>query len=82
VESTGENNYTVTVHSHYQFHSAKVDAVRQANSYCGSKGMVAVVNQTKSVADSAPYSAATVQFSCFLKEDSASQAATSGAQAQ
>jgi hypothetical protein len=77
VESIGENSYTVTVHSHYQFHSAKVDAVERANSYCGSKGMVAVVNQTKNESDMTVHSAATVQFSCFLKDDPAYQAATS-----
>jgi putative hemolysin len=77
VMSTGRNSYLVTVQSHNQWHKAIIDGVQQANSYCQSKGMLAVVNQTQQGGtEFMASSTATVQFSCFREDDPAYRAST------
>ena len=50
--------------SHNQWHKAIIDGVQRANSYCQSKGMLAVVNQTQTGGtEFMASSTATVQFS-------------------
>jgi hypothetical protein len=77
VMSTGKNSYLVTVQSHQQWHKAIIDGVQTANSFCASKGMLAVLNHTETGGtEFMASSTASVQFSCFREDDPAYHAAT------